>query len=116
MSNGATLTLAENLRQMIAVLEEERRGLAAMDLDTITETTQSKEALCGTLAMVDPLELDAECHGLIVSAKQLNEVNRRVRNLLSANVSARLDALTGQSSVYSAQKKMAAGSFKSLSV
>lgn len=111
-----TQPLAESLRQMIAVLEDERRSLAEMDLDTITATTAAKLSLCGTLAATEPHMIDAECEGLLVSARQLNEVNRRVRNLLAANVSARLDALSGTSSIYSKQKKMAAGSRHSVTV
>ena len=30
----------------------------------------------------------------------MNEINRQIRNLLAANVSARLEALTGQGALY----------------
>ena len=50
----------------------------------------------------DAGELDEECRGLLDAARRLNEVNRQVRNLIAANVSARLDALTGAPALYRA--------------
>jgi hypothetical protein len=46
--------------------------------------------------------VDEECRGLLDSARRLNEANRKVRNLIAANVSSRLDALTGNSQLYKA--------------
>ena len=102
MSNAGALR--ENLRQMIAVLQAERQALAGLDLDAIMGCAQDKVALCGTLDGCGPFAesfaLDEECRGLLDAARRLNEVNRQVRNLIAANVSARLDALTGAAAVY----------------
>jgi hypothetical protein len=94
--------LRETLRQMIAVLEAERQALAGLDLDAILCTATDKQQLCGTLDQAGAVEVDDECRGLLEAAKRMNEVNRQVRNLLAANVSARLETLTGQAPVYSA--------------
>lgn len=88
--------LAINLRQMIAVLERERQALAALDADSLIGAAQEKESLCDALAEIGPQGLDGEARSLAETARQLNEVNRRVRNLLAANVSARIEALGGQ--------------------
>ncbi|MCX9148145.1 flagellar protein FlgN [Erythrobacter sp. WG] len=88
--------LAGNLRQMIAVLERERQALAALDADSLVCAAQDKEALCDALAALGPLGLvDGETRSLAETARQLNDVNRRVRNLLAANVAARIEALGG---------------------
>lgn len=87
--------LATNLRQMIAVLERERQALAALDADSLIGAAQDKETLCDTLATIAPQRLDGETRTLAETARQLNEVNRRVRNLLAANVAARIEALGG---------------------
>ncbi|WP_298471424.1 flagellar protein FlgN [uncultured Erythrobacter sp.] len=89
-----------NLRQMIAVLEEERQALASLDSDALTCSTHAKEALCDALMPIGPGELSAEARALAQTAQQLNEVNRRVRNLLAANVAARLEALGGTPATY----------------
>jgi hypothetical protein len=52
------------------------------------------------MADVDAAQVDAECRGLLDAARRLNEVNRQVRNLIAANVSSRLDALTGSPALY----------------
>ncbi|WP_379922711.1 flagellar protein FlgN [Erythrobacter sp. R86502] len=90
-----TVPLAMNLRQMIAVLERERQALAALDADGLVGAAQDKEVLCDALAAITPQALDGETRGLAETARQLNEVNRRVRNLLAANVAARIEALGG---------------------
>lgn len=87
--------LAANLRQMIAVLERERQALAALDADDLICAARAKEVLCDELASIAPQALDGETRGLAETARQLNEVNRRVRNLLAANVAARIEALGG---------------------
>ncbi len=96
--------MRDNLRQMIAVLQAERQALAGLDLDAIMGCANEKIALCGTLdacgPFADGFALDEECRGLLDAARRLNEVNRQVRNLIAANVSARLDALTGAAAVY----------------
>lgn len=93
---GETDTLAANLRQMIAVLERERQALAALDADGLIGAARDKESLCDALAAIGPQALrDGEARSLAETARQLNEVNRRVRNLLAANVAARIEALGG---------------------
>ena len=92
--------LRETLRQMIAVLEAERQALAGLDMDAILGTANDKQKLCGTLDQSGVREIDEECRGLLEAAKRLNEVNRQVRNLIAANVSARLETLTGSAPVY----------------
>ncbi len=87
--------LAAGLRQMIAVLERERQALAALDADGLIGAAHEKETLCDALAEIGPAQLDGETRTLAETARQLNEVNRRVRNLLAANVAARIEALGG---------------------
>lgn len=96
------LDLPSELRQMIAVLEYERQALADLDLDALVIASNDKSALCDRLEGQGPEGLDDECRGLLRAARQLNEVNRRVRNLLAANVAARLNALTGDVEAYRA--------------
>jgi flagellar biosynthesis/type III secretory pathway chaperone len=97
-----------NLRQMIAVLESERQALATLEADELFEVTHRKEALCDRLAAFGPETLDAEARELVEAAKALNEVNRRVRNLLAAHVTARLEALGSPRHAY-AQPGLALG-------
>jgi hypothetical protein len=101
-----SVQLRETLRQMVAVLQDERQALAGLDLDAIMGCANDKIALCGTIdagaPFTDPALLDAECRGLLDAARRLNEVNRQVRNLIAANVAARLDALTGTPALYRA--------------
>lgn len=93
--------LAALLRQMIAALQGERQALAALDIDALTGASASKLALCTTLEGVGIADtLDPECRALAQSAHQLNETNRRMRNILSHNVSERLDLLTGHRASY----------------
>ncbi len=95
-------TLADSLRQMLAVLETERQALAALDVDALTLSTRDKNALCIALGSAGAEGLDPECRTLVAAARQKNEVNRKVRNLLAANVAARLDALTSSPGTYAA--------------
>lgn len=88
------------LRQMLAVLEDERQALAGLDLDAIVGATNDKGRLCGTLDGAGEVDLDEESRGMLDAAKRLNEVNRQVRNLIAANVATRLNALTGGRPVY----------------
>lgn len=94
--------LRELLRQMLAVLESERQALAGLDVDAITGCAVHKNMLCGRLDTTTADAVDEECRGLLDAARRLNETNRRVRNLIAANVSARLDAMTGQPTLYRA--------------
>lgn len=88
-------SLSLNLRQMIAVLERERQALAALDADGLVGAARDKDVLCDALATIGPQLLDNETRSLAETARQLNDVNRRVRNLLAANVAARIEALGG---------------------
>jgi len=101
-----SVQLRDTLRQMVAVLQDERQALAGLDLDAIMGCASDKVALCGTIdkgaPFTDPALLDPECRGLLDAARRLNEVNRQVRNLIAANVAARLDALTGSPALYKA--------------
>ncbi len=95
--------MANTLRQMIAVLQAERQALAGLDLDGVLGSAGDKLALCGTLdTTAIAAEVDDECRALLEAARRLNEVNRQIRNLIAANVSARLDALTGSAKLYRA--------------
>jgi hypothetical protein len=94
--------LRDTLRQMLAVLEDERHALAGLDVDAIMGCAVNKNTLCGRLDTTTPEAIDDECRGLLDAARRVNEANRRVRNLIAANVSARLDAMTGQPALYRA--------------
>ncbi|MEL6707125.1 MAG: flagellar protein FlgN [Pseudomonadota bacterium] len=100
--SGSGNPLAANLRQMIAVLERERQALATLDADELFESAREKDALCDALAPVPLDELDSETRPLVETAQALNDVNRRVRNLLAANVATRLEALGAPRAAYSA--------------
>lgn len=103
---SASPAMRDTLRQMLAVLQQERHALAGLDLDMIMGCASSKADLCGTLADMGgddaAAAVDEECRGLLDAARRLNEANRRVRNLIATNVSARLDALTGHAPLYRA--------------
>lgn len=103
---SGTEALRENLRQMIAVLQAERQALAGLDLDAIMGCAHDKVSLCGTIDDCGPFAAsfaaDEECRGLLDAARRMNEVNRQVRNLIAANVAARLDVLTGSPALYRA--------------
>lgn len=94
--------LTGNLRQMIAVLEKERQALATLDADGLFEASHQKQALCDTLLPFGSDALCPESRDLALTAQRLNDVNRRVRNLLAANVAARLEALGSSQHTYSA--------------
>ena len=94
--------LRDALRQMVAVLQTERQALAGLDLDGIMGCANDKQALCSRLDDTDTALLDQECRGLVDAARRLNEVNRQVRNLIAANVAARLEAITGAPALYRA--------------
>ncbi len=96
--------LRDTLRQMVAVLQTERQALAGFDLDGIMGAATDKRALCGRIDQSAIAGIDEECRGLLDAARRLNEVNRQVRNLIAANVSARLDVLTGAPALYRASQ------------
>ena len=105
-TNDKRQDLSSGLRQMIAVLQDERQALATLKADTLLGVTRQKQGLCEKLARlgaeVEAGGMDEETRALAQTAKSLNEVNRRVRNLLAANVSGRLEALGGERHAYSA--------------
>lgn len=82
------------LRQMLAGLERERQALAALDIDEILGCAAGKRAACEALAGVAPDALDAEARAMLETARRINEVNRQIRNLVAANVAARLETLS----------------------
>ena len=98
--------LASSLRQMIAVLQAERQALATLKADALLDVTREKEGLCDELALlgahIGTGRMDDETRALAQTAKSLNDVNRRVRNLLAANVTGQLEALGGKRHAYSA--------------
>ena len=91
----------QQLKQMVSLLEGERQALAALDLDRILNCAQGKADLCDKLASYAPDQLDEECLGLLDSAKRLNAINRKLRNLIADNVQSRLSLLTGGNQAYS---------------
>lgn len=93
--------LTGNLRQMIAVLERERQALASLDADELYEATHTKQSLCDALSPFGADALDPQARDLARTAQRLNDVNRRVRNLLAANVTTRLEALGATQHTYS---------------
>jgi len=95
--------LRETLRQMVAVLQDERQALAGLDLDGIMGSASAKSQMCDVIELSGVTALDDECRGLLEAARKMNEVNRQVRNLIAANVSARLDAFSGGPSIYRAR-------------
>ena len=67
-----TQTLRANLRQMVAVLQEERQALAGLDLDAIMGAAVSKQGLCDLMEGAQPHEIDDECRGLLEAARRLS--------------------------------------------
>ena len=97
--------LREALRQMLALLEGERQALAALDLERILTCADGKLDLCNQIELHGSGYLDEECRGLLDAVKRMNEVNRKLRNLLAANIQSRLSALTGHgAAVYAASR------------
>lgn len=94
------MPLREALRQMLALLENERQALAGLDRASIVTCSNDKVGLCDTIERQADGPLDEECRGLLDAVARLNEVNRKIRNLIAANVEARLGALTGRIDLY----------------
>ncbi len=94
-------TLA-TLQQMLALLQGERQALAALDLERVVTCTNGKMDLCTKLEAVEPSTLDEECLGVLDAVRRLNEINRRLRNLIATNVQNRLGALSGNDKPYAA--------------
>lgn len=95
-------SLRDALRQMLALLESERQALAALDLDSILNCSDGKLELCEAIERQAQGPLDEECRGLLDAVARLNEINRKIRNLIAANVDARLGSLTGRINLYGA--------------
>ena len=93
---SAAMKLADQLRQMLAVLDTERQALAALDIDALMMSTQDKHSLCSLLETQAADGLDDECRTLVEAARH--------RNLMAANVAARLDALTASPGTYLAPR------------
>nr|WP_156320213.1 hypothetical protein [Croceibacterium atlanticum] len=89
---------------MLALLEGERQALAALDMDRIVSCADGKLELCAVMERCNKADLDEECTGLLDAVKRLNEVNRKLRNLIANNLQARLHSLTGAVNVYSGQR------------
>jgi hypothetical protein len=100
ITNAATLR--DSLRQMLAVLEAERQALAGLDVDGVMGAANDKGRLCDALDGAAGIILDDECRAMLEAARRLNEVNRQIRNLVAANVSRRLDLMTGGPQLYRA--------------
>jgi hypothetical protein len=99
---GKVLPLRDTLRQMLALLEGERQALATLDLERILTCADGKLELCAAIERCSTsAELDEECHGLLDGVRRLNEINRKLRNLIASNMQARFTALTGQAGIYS---------------
>jgi len=92
-------TLA-NLQQMHALLQGERQALAALDLERVVTCTNGKMDLCAKLETVDHANLDEECLGVLDAIRRLNQINRRLRNLIASNVENRLGSLGGDGQPY----------------
>ncbi|WP_338447320.1 flagellar protein FlgN [Pelagerythrobacter marensis] len=92
--------LRDTLRQMLALLEDERQALAGLDLDAIMQSSDGKLELCEAIERQADGPLDEECRGLLDAVARLNAVNRKIRNLIAANVEARLGTLAGRISLY----------------
>jgi hypothetical protein len=106
-----TTNMHDALRQIIAVLEGERQALAGLDLDAILLAGQDKQRLCSALEDFSDQapRLDEQSRAMVETARRLNELNRQVRNLVAANVEARLEALTGSARLYRANGYRYAG-------
>ena len=94
------LSLAERLRQMLALLEGERQALAALDLERILTCADGKLDLCAAIERCESSGLDEECRGLLDAVRRLNEINRKLRNLIASNMQTRFNALTGGAGLY----------------
>ena len=73
-----------------------------MDLDRISNCTSGKIQICEKLEAVERGDLDEECLGVLDAVRRLNEINRRLRNLIASNVQNRLGALSGSNAPYAA--------------
>jgi hypothetical protein len=100
MTAAAVPDVTQTVRHILAVLQDERRALAGLDLAGIVDCAMRKGHLCEVLAGAEAGAIDAPLHALLASAARLNDGNARLRNLIAGKVSTRLTALTGRSSLY----------------
>lgn len=100
--------LRDTLRQMLALLEGERQALASLDLARIMTCADGKLELCRAIEAQSQGAIDDEAKGLLDAVARLNEVNRKLRNLIAANVENRLDTLTGRTAIYGGARVAAA--------
>ena len=101
MSQAVTAPdMTQTVRQMLAVLQDERRALAGLDLAGVVDCAMRKGHLCEVLADADTGTIEAPLRDLLTSAARLNDGNARLCNLIAGKVSTRLTALTGRSSLY----------------
>ncbi len=92
----------ESRQARVAVWEGERQAVGALDLVRIVACANGKLDLCAELDVVEQDSLDEECLGVLDAVRRLNEINRRLRNLIASNVQNRLGALAGSSEPYAA--------------
>ena len=102
----------ESLREMISILNDEKKAISSLDIDAIMACSVDKQGLCSGLEEFSGTELDEESLSLLETARQINEVNRQIRNLAAANISARIDALRGSPALYSIASSSRARIFK----
>lgn len=104
------MRLADHLRQMLALLEDERQALADLDLERIITCASGKEQICHAIEGLELQSLDEECSGLLSAVHHLNDINRKLRNMIAANIQSRLGALSGQMAIYGRKGAALAGS------
>ncbi len=106
-----TVNAKEALRQMLALLEGERQALAALDLERIVTCADGKIGICERLENIAGSQLDEESVSLLDAAKRLNEINRRLRNLIATNVQSRLDMLGETCGMYRSPRTGRGGAY-----
>lgn len=98
-------SLKTALRQILAVLEEERLAFAGLDLDAIVLASRDKLEMCGALEALEFETLDEELLSMARAARDANAINRRIRNLVAANIATRIDMLSGAPRLYVARRR-----------
>lgn len=98
--------LREDLQSMLALLEGERSALASMDMERILTCADGKMQLCERIEHAAEGPIDEECRGLLDAVSRLNAINRKLRNLIAANVQSRLGALTGAAGIYGSRTRL----------
>lgn len=98
------------LRQILAILERERQALAGLDISAMLECASEKDGLCADLdahfqsGAPSDSGLSEEQRSLLEAARRRNAINRQIRNLLAANVAARLESMAGMPALYHAKQ------------